>query len=96
MFVDVNPAQATPEAPKNAKFYAAKNSRAANPDPTADTDVPQINGKQADVLKTEDTKRAKFDQLQPDFAALAKERCSTRATPRRDWRPITSLVIHPS
>ncbi len=95
MFVDVNPAQATPEAPKNAKFYAAKNSQAANPDPTADAEVPQINGKQADVLKTEDTKRAKFDQLQPDFAALAKERAAAQAKPKTTQAPGDMVMAKP-
>src|SRR4051812_44807995 len=32
MFVDVNPQLATPEPPKDAKFYSNKNSEAANPD----------------------------------------------------------------
>ena len=32
MFLDVDPDQATPDAPKNAKYYSSKNSRAANPE----------------------------------------------------------------
>src|SRR5215471_8535813 len=31
MFVDVSPAQAVPEPPKDAKYYSDKNSLAANP-----------------------------------------------------------------
>ena len=35
-FVDVNPAQATTEAPKNAKYYSNQNSHAANPEANRD------------------------------------------------------------
>jgi hypothetical protein len=53
MFVDVNPDIATPEPPKDAKFYSAKNSKAANPD-IADNDIPKITGRQEVVAKAED------------------------------------------
>jgi hypothetical protein len=57
MFVSVSEAQATPDAPENAKFYSSKNSKAANPDTTKDTEIPKIDGKQTDVVKTEDVDR---------------------------------------
>src|SRR6185369_5119850 len=41
MFVDVNPAVATDEAPPKAKFESDKNSRAANPEPDRETGVPK-------------------------------------------------------
>jgi outer membrane biosynthesis protein TonB len=56
MFVDVNPAAATPEPPKDAKFYSAQNSKAANPD-LADSDIPKITGHQEHVVKAEDVPR---------------------------------------
>jgi outer membrane biosynthesis protein TonB len=65
MFVNVSPAQATAEAPKDAKYYSDKNSRAANPEPDKITNIPKISGKQADVPKTEDVPREKFAPLQP-------------------------------
>jgi hypothetical protein len=65
MFVNVNPAQATAEAPKDAKFYSDKNSRAANPEPDKNTAIPKISGKQIEVPKTEDVPREKFTPLQP-------------------------------
>lgn len=65
MFVEVNPAVSTTEAPKNAKYYSDKNSQAANPDADADTDTPKISGAQTQVAKTENTDRNKFDKLQP-------------------------------
>ena len=95
MFVDVSPQQATPEAPRNAKFYAAKNSKAANPDPTPDTDVPQIAGKQTEVVKVEDTKRVKFDKLQPDFAALAREREAEQSKPKPTQAPGDLVLAKP-
>jgi len=82
MFVNVSPSQATPEPPENAKFYSSKNSKAANPDADKDTDMPKISGKQTQVVKAEDTPRTKFDQLQPDFAQLARERQAEQAKAR--------------
>ena len=65
MFVNVNPAQATAEAPKDAKFYSDKNSRAANPEADKITEIPKIDGKQPEIVKTEDVPRQKFTPLQP-------------------------------
>ena len=65
MFVNVNPAQASPEPPKDAKYYSDKNSLAANPDADKITEIPKIDGKQPDVPKTEDVPREKFTPLQP-------------------------------
>ena len=39
VFVEVNPMQATPEPPKNARYYSSRNSQAANPDTDKDTGV---------------------------------------------------------
>jgi hypothetical protein len=65
IFVDVNPAQAAAEAPKNAKYYSDKNSRAANPNPSESTETPKIEGKQNDMVKTEDVPRSKAFPLNP-------------------------------
>jgi len=65
IFVNVSPAQATAEAPKDARFYSDKNSRAANPDANKITETPKIDGKQTEVAKTEDVPRQKFTPLQP-------------------------------
>jgi outer membrane biosynthesis protein TonB len=56
VFVDVDPAAATPEPPKDAKFYSAQNSKAANP-VVADNDIPKITGHQEVVPKAEDIQR---------------------------------------
>lgn len=65
VFIDVSPEQATPAPPKDAKFYSNKNSVAANPDPKLDTEIPNIDGKQTNVPKTEDVPREKYVPLQP-------------------------------
>lgn len=55
IFVDVEPSQATEEAPKETPYYSALNSRAANPDTSVDSNVPKITGEQTKVVKTTDT-----------------------------------------
>ena len=65
LFVEVNPEQAVVEPPKSAKYYSDKNSVAANPDTSVDTQTPKIDGKQTDIVKTEDVPRAKTFPLQP-------------------------------
>jgi len=72
-FVDVNPAQATTEAPKNAKYYSNQNSHAANPDANRDANTPQLNGTQTEVVKTEDVPRPDFSKLQPSMQPSREE-----------------------
>jgi hypothetical protein len=64
VFVEVTPVQATTEVPKETKYYSDKNSIAANPEPK-DADVPKIDGKQTDMVKTEDVPRQKVFPLNP-------------------------------
>src|SRR5216684_1113375 len=65
IFVDVSPAQATPEPPKDAKYYSNKNSRAANQESEKETATPKIEGKHPELVKTEDVPRQEFQPLQP-------------------------------
>jgi outer membrane biosynthesis protein TonB len=81
MFVEVNPAVATPEPPKDAKFYSSQNSKAANPDTEADKDMPKIDGTQEHVPKAEDAPR-KFVPLQPSPAPASQEQNEERAKPK--------------
>lgn len=69
MFVDVSPAQATTEVPKNTPFYSDKNSKAANPTADKDSGVPKISGAQDQVIKTADVPKKNFDKLQPSRPA---------------------------
>jgi len=61
-FVEV--AQPTTEAPPNAKYYSSQNSRAAG-QTKGDKDIPQLNGKQTEVAKTENVPRPNVNKLQP-------------------------------
>jgi outer membrane biosynthesis protein TonB len=65
LFIDVSPAQATVEPPKNALFYSDKNAHAANPSAEQDTGVPKITGNQTQVARTEDVPHEKTFPLQP-------------------------------
>jgi len=51
-FVDVSHADA--DAPKSAKYYSDKNSRAANPEASTEANQPKLKGRQKNVPKTED------------------------------------------
>jgi hypothetical protein len=64
VFVEVTPAQETTETPKDTKFYSNKNALAANPKPD-DSEVPKIDGKQTDMIKTEDVSRHEAFPLRP-------------------------------
>ena len=68
-FVEVDPAQAVTEAPKDAKFYGAHSSRASNRDATIETAAPKIEGKQDKVPRTEDVPKPKPFPLQPSAEA---------------------------
>ena len=61
IFVDVAHPEA--EAPKKTIYYSDKNSIAANPDASVDSNQPKIDGKQKDVPKPEDAPRQ--SKLQP-------------------------------
>jgi len=65
LFVDTDPEHSVPEAPKNAKFYSANNTLAANPEIKKESDLPNITGSQDKVLKTTASGRPKAQPLQP-------------------------------
>ncbi len=75
LFVDVNPANASTEAPKKATHYSSVNAQAANPEVTKESNLPNISGQQKHEIKTEDVARAKPVPLQPapPVAPPAKE-----------------------
>lgn len=52
-FVDVDPALAS-EPPKEAKFYSAASTRAANPDTKIESNIPKVDGKQTQMVKVLD------------------------------------------
>jgi hypothetical protein len=92
MFVEVNPDVATPEAPKDAKFYSSQNSKAANPDTEADKDMPKIDGTQEHVVKAEDAPR-KFVPLQPAPAPAATAKDEQKEERAKPKPPVGDLAM---
>jgi hypothetical protein len=64
IFVEVMPHQATPDAPEEAEFYSALDSRAANPEVEVDTGAPKMEGEQDLVMRTADVPRPPVEVLQ--------------------------------
>jgi outer membrane biosynthesis protein TonB len=85
-FVEVDPTQATKEAPKDAKYYSSRNAKAANPDAKVETKVPKIDGTQTHVPRTETVEKPKAFPLQPSFpktpAPEQKEEAKAKAAPK--------------
>ncbi len=96
MFVNVSPAQATAEPPKDAKFYSDKNSKAANPEANKITDVPQITGTQTQVPKTEDVPREKFTPLQPSRPPQPPQEAQVEVKPKPTYTPGDLTMAKPS
>jgi hypothetical protein len=96
IFVNVNPAQATADAPKDAKYYSDKNARAANPEPDKITEVPKIDGKQTQVVKTEDIPREKFTPLQPSPPAQTPQEARPDIKPKPAYTPGDLTLAKPA
>ena len=64
-FVEVDPAQAAAEPPKESEFYSTANTLAANPDPRLDTPVPKFDGTQEKMVRIMDNNKPQPKLLQP-------------------------------
>jgi hypothetical protein len=97
MFVDVSPQQASPEPPKPSAFYSDKNSKAANPDPApVDKEMPKIDGRQTDIVKTEDVPRQKMFPLQPAIPAQPSPEPQEEVKPKSAEAPGDLAMAKPS
>ena len=77
LFVEVDPAVATAEPPKDAVYYSSMSSQAANPEATLDANKPKIDGKQDKIVRT-------FDTLRPQpVPASAPPAPEIKAPPRQ-------------
>jgi hypothetical protein len=63
--MEVDPALAAPEPPKDAKYYGVVNAKAANPDATVETTDPKLDGKQEKVPRLADVPKPEKFPLQP-------------------------------
>lgn len=84
LFVEVSPAQEELEPPKKAEYYSDKNSAAANPDTRRDTTTPKIEGRQTDVVKTEDVAKTRAVPAPPAPAPVPKP----VEPPKPDLKPV--------
>lgn len=96
VFVDVDPALSTPEPPKQAKYYSANNSVAANPHPK-NLNVPEILGRQTKVMKTTPDVKFKPQPLQPSppqkEVETAKE---AKPLPKKAWTAGDFVMAKPA
>lgn len=95
MFVNVNPDFAVAEAPKNAKHYAAQNTRASNPDPDKETNIPKISGREQPVLRTEDSQLSKAQPLQPAPPKPQVEKVEKETKPEPAQKPGDLAIVKP-
>lgn len=86
LFVDVDPTVSTPEPPKDAKYYSALNSEAANPDVSINSNVPKIDGNQTRIPQTRDVPRERAQPLQPSPPQITKPEDKT-PTPQKPETP---------
>jgi hypothetical protein len=87
VYVDVSPALASADAPKNAKYYSSRNSQAANAEADKDIDIPNITGKQTQIAKAEDMPRSPYDKLMPDFNRATHDQETERVQARTPTPP---------
>jgi hypothetical protein len=95
VFVDVSPEQAVTEPPKKSIYYSDKSSLAANPDPAVDTETPRIDGKQTDIVKTDDVKRNKTVPLVPTVPEKSKQE-NPEENAKRRYTPGDMVMAKPS
>jgi len=97
LFVEVLPSQETPTAPEDAKYYSDRNSQAANPEATLETDLPKIEGTQEHVVKTVDVPRQEITRLQPSLPvpSATQEQEEVRARPAQPPGDLTMARPEP-
>lgn len=85
VFVEVDPSRATAETPQDAKYYSSVSSKAANPQPLLDSDVPKIDGNQDKVARIEDVPRPM--PLQPSILDPPKMELPPQEAPAPEPSP---------
>jgi len=95
VFVEVDPATATPEPPKNATHYSSRNSHADNTDATLESLVPKIDGSQTHVAKTQSAPKSKPTPLQPTPPKSAQPEVTAEAKPKpKGGQPVGDLALN--
>jgi hypothetical protein len=86
IFVQVDPSRAS-EPPPDTPFYSSASTRAANETIKFESDKPNIEGKQTEMVKTETTPREKAFPLQPTPAPPPEPERKTQAPPEPKAAP---------
>lgn len=89
IFTEVDPSTAVPEPPKNAKYYGAQSTRAANPDAAIESVVPKADGKQDKMVRLQDVPKPGPQPLQP---SLPPEKAPEPEPPKAKSEPIGDLA----
>jgi hypothetical protein len=93
IYVEVMPHQATADAPDEAEFYSAVDSRAANPEPELDTGRPKLDGEQDQVMRTADVPRPSVEVLQAAPIEEIVEEIVETEPPPRPVEPVGDLAV---
>ncbi|MEO8428245.1 MAG: hypothetical protein ABI651_14135 [Verrucomicrobiota bacterium] len=96
LFVDVDPAQAVLEPPQETKYYSSLSSRAANPDPKTDANVPRIDGQQIKIPKSFDTLRPQpipVPPAQPPQEKQSESKADETTLKRKGGQPEGDLSL---
>lgn len=95
-FMEVDPALASAEPPKEAKYYGAFNAIAAQPDPAStDTKTPKIDGKQDKVPRLQDNPRPDKFPLQPAAPVTPQPAEALQPKPRPADTPGDLALVRP-
>jgi hypothetical protein len=93
IYVEVMPHQATADAPDEAEFYSAVDSRAANPEPDMDTGRPKLDGEQDQVMRTADVPRPSVEVLQAAPIEEIVDETVEAEPPPRPVEPVGDLAV---
>ncbi|MBM3839603.1 MAG: hypothetical protein FJ398_16865 [Verrucomicrobia bacterium] len=99
VFVEVDPAQASPAPPKDTPYYSTRNSLAGNPDTSIDSQAPKISGTQDRMPSTMTKPRSEPMPLQPApsvaRAAEPPQESKPNETPRQETPSETKAAPRP-
>lgn len=99
VFINVDEASATPEAPKNATHYSSRNAAAANEIAANDSTLPNITGNQALVPRVQDAPKQNIVPLQPtphrDSPPPKKKEDEPEAKPKKSEAPGDLAMVRP-
>jgi len=97
MFVQTDPELASPQPPKEAKFYGANNTLAANKEIQTPSTVPNIEGRQDKVVKTTDNAPRKAVPLQPTPAPPPQPQpVASQSPPKKTYTPGDLAMVAPA